>query len=385
MPSVSVVVPTYNRAALLEQTLQSILQQTVGVDEIIVVDDGSTDDTAGVCARHAERVRYIRQENTGLPALARNRGIAEARCDWIALCDSDDLWHPRKLEVQLDVARATSAEWVVTGFGLIDPDGARVPNLGFGFEREFPVFRAEPVSADQYFARWLRRLALVTAVGEVTVYVGDAFGMLFEGNVCLTSSALMRRSLIAQSGPFDPHFIRAEDTEFFHRVSVYAPLAIVMSNLMEYRVGHPSVMSARDLSPFMRFTLESIERMSTLRPTMTDRERAAYRLGRERLRLALAYERLSAMDGTAARAALRDGWRAGELRSLRASAIWVASLMPRPALRALHGFKRAARWAMRTRLGLRPVVTPAALRVREATKGPTATPDSTTDSRASSL
>src|SRR5438046_2823187 len=117
MASVTVVVPTYNRAALLDATLRAIHAQTVPVDEIIVVDDGSTDDTADVCGRQPKPVRYIRQDNTGLPAFARNRGAAEATADWIAFCDSDDLWHPRKLEVQLAAIEATGAKWGVTGFG----------------------------------------------------------------------------------------------------------------------------------------------------------------------------------------------------------------------------------------------------------------------------
>jgi glycosyltransferase involved in cell wall biosynthesis len=78
MPSVTVVVPTYNRAALLDETLRSILAQTVLPDEIIVVDDGSTDETPAICARQPKLVRYLRQENSGLPAVARNRGRSRA-------------------------------------------------------------------------------------------------------------------------------------------------------------------------------------------------------------------------------------------------------------------------------------------------------------------
>src|SRR5512143_3733009 len=140
-PSISVVVPTYNRAALLDQTLQAIFAQTVPVDEVIVVDDGSTDDTAQVCARQARHVHYIRQDNTGLPAFARNRGIAASTGDWIAFCDSDDQWHPRKMELQLAAIEAASAQWSVTGFGLIDPNGIPLSVEDAGFGHEFPVFK----------------------------------------------------------------------------------------------------------------------------------------------------------------------------------------------------------------------------------------------------
>jgi glycosyltransferase involved in cell wall biosynthesis len=366
MALVTVVVPTYNRAALLDETLRSILAQTVLPDEIIVVDDGSTDQTPEVCARQPKLVRYVRQANSGLPAVARNRGIQESKGEWIALCDSDDLWHPRKLEVELAVLRTTGTRWAVTGFGLIDPDGVRIPITGLGFEREFPVFGQLRRSPQEHFARWLTETRVATPTGTVDVFVGDAFGMLFEGNVCLTSSALIARDLIAHAGPFDPTFIRAEDTEFFHRLSAHAPVAIVMQSLLEYRVGHPSVMSARDLSPFMRFTLESLQRTARLRPTMTPQERRAHRSGRERLRMTLAYERLSSLDRRGARKALVDGWRDGELISPRAVALLCASLAPTSALRSLHSAKRGLRAAVRSRFGMRHHSVDGVARVRSA-------------------
>ena len=364
MTSVTVVVPTYNRAAYLDETLRSILAQTSPPDEVIVVDDGSTDDTPAVCARQAGMVRYIRQENSGLPAVARNRGIAEAKGTWIAFCDSDDVWRPQKLEVELAALEATGAQWAVSDFGVIDPDGIRVPVKGLGFEREFPVFRQLRLSPAEHFTRWLSKGQISTTMGSTSVFAGDAFGMLFEGNVCLTSSAVISRDLIARAGSFDATFIRAEDTEFFHRVSVYAPVVIVMEPLLEYRIGHPSVMSARDLSPFMRFTLDSLERMAKLRPTVTTAERTAHRRGRQRLRLSLAYERLSSLDRPAARKALFDGWRNRELISARALVLLMASFVPAPGLRALHLAKRAVRAAVRTRLGTRREPGTRAARVR---------------------
>src|SRR5687767_12506309 len=88
--TVSVVVPTYNRAELLQRTVQSILAQTVPALEVVVVDDGSTDHTPDACAGFGGSIRYLRQENQGL-SMARNKGIEASRGDWIAFCDSDDL------------------------------------------------------------------------------------------------------------------------------------------------------------------------------------------------------------------------------------------------------------------------------------------------------
>ena len=98
--TVSVVVPAYNYARYLPKAIDSALGQTHPPLEVIVVDDGSTDDTPRVLAAYADRIRVIRQANQGAGA-ARNAGIAAARGEYVAFLDSDDLWHPRKLELQL--------------------------------------------------------------------------------------------------------------------------------------------------------------------------------------------------------------------------------------------------------------------------------------------
>jgi glycosyltransferase involved in cell wall biosynthesis len=117
-PEVTVVVPAFNAARYLGATLESLLAQQDVTMEVIVVDDCSTDDTA---ARVAEatardsRVRYLRtSSNSGGPASPRNIGVQSARAGWVALCDADDLWHPRKLRLQLDVATRGRADLVCT-------------------------------------------------------------------------------------------------------------------------------------------------------------------------------------------------------------------------------------------------------------------------------
>ena len=104
-PRVSVVIPTYNYGHLLEQSLESVFAQTYKDYEVILVDDGSTDDTPGIAARYEGRIRYFRKENGG-PSSARNEGIRQARGPLIAFLDSDDLWLPHKLAVQTAFADA---------------------------------------------------------------------------------------------------------------------------------------------------------------------------------------------------------------------------------------------------------------------------------------
>ena len=117
-PTVSVVIPCYNGAAFLRETLDSVLAQTHAPLEVIVVDDGSTDDSAAIAESYGPPVRVIRQRNQG-ESVARNRGIDEARGDWIAFIDSDDVWKPGKLERQLAAAQpdvvCLHSEWYCFG------------------------------------------------------------------------------------------------------------------------------------------------------------------------------------------------------------------------------------------------------------------------------
>ena len=102
---ISVVIPTYNRAGLLPLTLNAVLGQSHAPAEVIVVDDGSTDASEAVVKQFAGRARYYRIDNSG-EFVARNFGVAQSHCEWIAFCDSDDLWHPDKLHWHAVLHRA---------------------------------------------------------------------------------------------------------------------------------------------------------------------------------------------------------------------------------------------------------------------------------------
>lgn len=103
---VSAVIPTYNRRTQVQRAIESVLSQTVPVDEILIVDDGSTDGTSGeISNRFGERVRLIHQENQGVSS-ARHRGIAESTGEWIAFLDSDDEWLPNRNALFLDAISA---------------------------------------------------------------------------------------------------------------------------------------------------------------------------------------------------------------------------------------------------------------------------------------
>src|SRR6266550_4530573 len=284
MADISVVVPTYNGATLVADAVRSILSQTVPPREILVVDDGSTDDTPEVCAKFPAPVRYIRQPNGGVSA-ARNRGIAEARGDWIALADADDVWLPTKLEVQLAaVDAARGCRWSLTHCEVIDGRGAVVSGSQ-GFVRVFPLFREHRATTDEFFGRALKRLEVQAARSVHRVYVGDAFALLFLGNFALPSSLLVHRSLVREAGSFDERFRLAEETEYCHRLAAASTVAVVR-----------------------------IDRAARLRPQLSPRAARWYRVGRRGLLLRLAYSRLSVLDREGARTAALAAWRLSRRR-----------------------------------------------------------------------
>lgn len=136
---ISVIIPTFNSAGIIADAVESVLNQTRPVQEVVIVDDGSADETMTVCARFGDKVRYIRQANAGA-STARNTGIRASTGDWLAFLDADDLWDVRKIETQLvalsehpQAAFSTSAALVWspadTSYHLLRWQGALDPTV----------------------------------------------------------------------------------------------------------------------------------------------------------------------------------------------------------------------------------------------------------------
>jgi glycosyltransferase involved in cell wall biosynthesis len=169
--TVSAIIPTYNRHGYIRRAIDSILAQTLPVDEIIVVDDGSTDGTAeAVTEWFGDRVRLIRQKNTGVSG-ARHRGIQEARGEWIAFLDSDDEWSPERNQLLAQAAKRLPSDvaWlfgdlrVVTDAGpgqtLYEKHGLRVTQSSEIFADSLTV--QFPFQFGMLQGSWIRRSALV--------------------------------------------------------------------------------------------------------------------------------------------------------------------------------------------------------------------------------
>jgi len=209
-PLVSVVIPTYNRAALAGRALDSVLSQDFGRLEALVVDDGSNEDIRGmVAARDDERVRYLRQpENRGVAA-ARNRGIREARAPLIAFLDSDDQWLPGKVARQVELA-SRRPDWV-------------------GFFYTGAIERWE--HGDEEWIPDARGLVLEEMLHRNPVHVA-------------TSSVLVRREVFETVGLFDESLPANEDHELWTRIAAFFGFDFVAEPLIVYT--HPPEGSAAD-------------------------------------------------------------------------------------------------------------------------------------------
>lgn len=166
MPDVSVIVPTRNRRPLLALTLLSVQRQRHVDVEVIVVDDGSTDETSAMLSRLEPPVKVIRHERPQGVSAARNHGIAEARGEWVAFLDDDDLWSPDKLALQLEALRRDGTQWAYAGAVDIAPDqtviAGRPPLPPDRIVAELPAQNLLPAGASNVIVRkaWLPSAAV---------------------------------------------------------------------------------------------------------------------------------------------------------------------------------------------------------------------------------
>ena len=223
--TVSVVIPTFNRAHLIEQALDSVLNQTFRDVEVIVVDDGSTDDTDAVLDRYAGRLRVLHQDNQG-PSAARNHGMATARGTYIALQDSDDLWVPDKLA---DQVRFLDAH----------------PEVGFVFG-DLRRFGAEGTVYESLFSRLPRfaRLPRTAACPGWFVVGDDFYTYLLEETPIFGQTAVFRRAVLDQAGGFDESICLSEDWDLWLRMARVTRFAYT-DRVVTLLRQHPGNLSGR--------------------------------------------------------------------------------------------------------------------------------------------
>lgn len=210
---VSVIIPTYNREGTIIRSIQSVINQTWQNFEIIVVDDGSTDHTRQIVEEFADdRIRYIYLEQNGGASHARNTGIRQARCEYIAFLDSDDEWMPEKLEKQMRVMMQASQR---EGVGLV------YCRMRLHWKEKSFICPPFSMSKEQLEGNMLAQLA--------------------EDNVIGTPAILARRSCLEQVGGFDERLRCLEDWDMVCRIAEQWEIGFVDEVLVEAHDSEGSV------------------------------------------------------------------------------------------------------------------------------------------------
>lgn len=207
--TISVIIAAYNAAHWIPVTLESVQAQTYAAAEVLVIDDGSTDDTAQVVQSCRRGVRYVHQDHQGASS-ARNRGIRLAKGEFLAFVDADDRWHPRKLEAEILLARAGDLAWVICDASWIDSDG------------------------------------MDSRISVPPMQEGDVLEMLFMGNFIKSATPLVRHNVFDEVGYFneEPGGHIGEDWDMWLRIAARHPLGVVREKLASIQL-HPASMMAR--------------------------------------------------------------------------------------------------------------------------------------------
>lgn len=222
MPEVSIIMPTYNRSQKVVRAVESVLDQSFRDFEIIVVDDGSTDDTCQSLAKFGSSITYIRCPlNRGVSA-ARNAGVRTASAPWIAFLDSDDYWLREKLGVQMEFLRR-NPEWV----------------------------------ACQTEEIWIRRGRRVNPRRKHKKPSGDIFKRSLALCLVSPSSVVVSRELFDEVGLFDETLQAAEDYDLWLRISCRYPIYLIERELVVKEGGHEDQLSRR-FTGMDRFRIRSI-------------------------------------------------------------------------------------------------------------------------------
>jgi glycosyltransferase involved in cell wall biosynthesis len=208
---VSVVIPTHNRAKMLKRAVDSVLNQTVLPEEIIIIDDCSDDETLKIMQKHpSEKLRILQQtENKGVSA-ARNRGIGESQSNWVVFLDSDDWWLPQKLEKQIN------------------------------FHKKFPQFLIS--QTDEV---WIRNGVRVNPKKYHLKKAGWIFDICLKRCMITPSAAMINKQIFEDVGMFDENIPACEDYDLWLRVTHKYQVGLVNEKLVVKTGGHSSQLSSK--------------------------------------------------------------------------------------------------------------------------------------------
>jgi len=206
---VSVIIPTYNREACLERAIVSVLSQTYRNFELIVIDDGSTDNTSRIIHKYKNKIRYFSQLHSGV-STARNLGLEKSEGTWVAFLDSDDYWLPRKLERQMQCL-AENPQWLV-------------------------------MQTDE---KWIRNGVVVNPTKKHQKYSGWIFVQCLPLCIVSPSAVIVHQKVFNDVGVFDESLPVCEDYDLWLRVSLKYEIGLLPEKLIIKTGGHSDQLSRK--------------------------------------------------------------------------------------------------------------------------------------------
>lgn len=246
-PVISIIIPAYNRAWIIKEAIDSVLAQNFYNFELIVVDDGSTDNTREVLVSYGDKIKLIRQNNRGVSA-ARNNGILSSNGYYIAFLDSDDIWLPGKLETQFEFFQnnpdalicQTEEIWIKNGKRM-NPGKRHKKVSGFFFEKSLKLCLVSP------------------------------------------SAVMMKKSLFDMVGLFDESLLACEDYDMWLRTNCRYPVFLIDTPLIIKRGGHDDQLSA--MHSLDKYRIQSIHKLLESNILSKDQQKAAVKSFKEKCRI----------------------------------------------------------------------------------------------------
>jgi len=253
MPKVSVIIPTFNCGSYISEGIDSALNQTFKDFEIIIVDDGSTDNTKEIVQEYIEKhpkiIKYFYQSNQGV-ASARNKGIMESKGEYIAILEADDVWLPEKIRMQVKILNENSdAAMVYTDAEMFEGDHLIRASL------------CHSTHANQKIDGFRKKIQQCQ-FNDGTILKESLFDELLFGNLIVTLSVVMRKNCLSDVGNFDSH-LAIDDYDYWIRISEKFPIIYLNKITTRYRYRENSLSGKNSLrsARYNEFGAKAIEKV----------------------------------------------------------------------------------------------------------------------------